>query len=299
MKRWPEVFVVGAPKAGTTSIYTYLREIPGIHMSRVKEPHYFARRIVPTGGRHRPIRDKTAYLKLFKGAAPSDLLGEASPTYLHDPEAPTLIHEASPHARILVTLRDPVDLIFSLYVLAVGRGVIRDSLTAALSRRLNGEPVDWHRPHLRVEYGFYYEALCRYHAIFGASRVKVLIFEELAHDPAGTMRSVVRFLGLPEPNFDRELEIYNRSAVPRTRLARKLLANRKITRTAERLISPQLRRYLREYLLVRPITKPAMEHAARDTLVALYAEDVAKTARLLGRSLPWQHFADREQLAEA
>jgi hypothetical protein len=299
MERWPDVFVVGPPKAGTTSIYTYMREIPGVYMSPVKEPHYFARRIVPTGSRSRPIRDKTAYLKLFKGAAPSDLLGEASPTYLHDSEAPPLIRQVSPHARILVTLRDPVDLVFSLYVLMHGRGVIHGSFTEAVTCRLNGEPVDWHRPQLRVEYGFYHEALCRYRAVFGASRVKVLIFEEMARDPVGTMRSVARFLGLREPNFSRELKTYNRSAVPRSRLARKLLANRRITRTAEKLLTSQLRRYLREYLLVRSVTKPVMEHGARDALIALYAEDVARTAHFLGRPLPWRHFAASEKLADA
>lgn len=291
MERWPNVFLVGAPKAGTTSIYAYLYEMPGIHMSPVKEPNYFSRRIVPTGGRNAPIRDKTAYLKLFEGAAPGDLLGEASPTYLHDPDAPALIREASPDARIIVTLRDPVDLMFSLYRLLLGRGLVGGSFAATVTHRLSRESTNWSRPQLRIEYGFYYEALKRYLDVFGTERVQVLLFEDLARDPGEAMRTVARFLGLPEPQFSGRPQTYNASAVPRSRLTRALLANRRITHAAERLLSPRLRRSLRERLLVRPAAAPAMEDAARDALVALYAEDVGKTLSLVGRSRPWHHFA--------
>jgi Sulfotransferase family len=299
IERWPSVFVVGAPKAGTTSIYFYLSKMPGIHMSRIKEPNYFSHRIVPSDARYRPIRDKTAYLKLFRGAASGDLLGEASPTYLHDPDAPSLIRQASPCARIIVTLRDPVDLMFSLYRSLLGKGIIYDSFEAAVTRRLNNEPVNWYKPQLRVEFAFYYAALRRYVDVFGVDRIKVLIFEELTRDPAGAMRTVAQFLELPEPKFNEELRTYNRSAVSRSRLARSVLANRTITQTAERILGPGLRRYLRDRLLVRPAAAPAMEEAARDALVALYAEDVARTARLLGRPLPWRHFAARRVVPDA
>jgi hypothetical protein len=50
---------------------------------------------------------------------------------------------------------------------------------------------------------------------------------------------------------------------------------------------------------MHPAAAPAMEEAARDALVALYAEDVASTARLLGRPLPWRHFAAREEVVDA
>ena len=291
MERWPNVFLVGAPKAGTTSIYAYLDDMPGIYMSPIKEPNYFSRAIVPAGGRNAPIRDKAAYLKLFGGAAPGELLGEASPTYLHDPDASTPIREVSPDARIIVTLRDPVDLVFSLYRLLLGRDFVGGSFAAAVTHRLSRKSADWSRPQLRIEYGFYYEALKRYLDVFGTEQVQVLLFEDLARDPAGIMRTVAQFLRLPEPQFSDRLQTYNASAVPRNRLTRALLANRRITHAAERLLSPRVRRSLRERLLVRPAAAPAMEDAARDALVALYAEDVGKTSSLLGRSLPWRHFA--------
>ena len=108
LERWPNFFIVGAPKAGTSSLYAYLNEIPGIFMSPKKEPNYFSENTIPNDHPIKPIRDKKKYLELFKGVKGEKIIGEASTSYLADPEAPKLIHEACPDAKILISLRDPV-----------------------------------------------------------------------------------------------------------------------------------------------------------------------------------------------
>jgi hypothetical protein len=118
---------------------------------------------------------------------------------------------------------------FSLYRSLLGKGVLDGSFEAAVTRRLNGEHLDWHQPQLHLEFAFYYEPLQRYVDVFGDDRVKVLIFEELARDPAGVMATVARFLGLSEPSFNDKLRPYNQSAMARSRLARSVLANQTIT----------------------------------------------------------------------
>ena len=85
---WPNFFIVGAPKAGTTSLYWYLRNITGIYMSSIKEPNYFSIKVRPKDYFLRPIRDKRKYLNLFKDVIDEKIIGEASPSYLRDPEAP-------------------------------------------------------------------------------------------------------------------------------------------------------------------------------------------------------------------
>ena len=109
METWPNFFIVGAPKSGTTSLYEYLKQIPQVYMSPVKEPHYFSKSIVPDNHFLKPIRDKKKYLNLFEGAKNEIAIGEASPTYLADPEAPKLIHELVPNAHIIIILRDPIE----------------------------------------------------------------------------------------------------------------------------------------------------------------------------------------------
>jgi len=68
MERWPNFFIVGAPKAGTTSLYEYLITIPGIYMSPIKEPHYFSTEPIPAESPRNPIRDKKKYISLFENA---------------------------------------------------------------------------------------------------------------------------------------------------------------------------------------------------------------------------------------
>jgi len=59
MDSWPNFFIIGAAKGGTTSLYEYLKQVPGIFMSPEKEPNYFSRVVVPSNSRYQfMIRDK-------------------------------------------------------------------------------------------------------------------------------------------------------------------------------------------------------------------------------------------------
>jgi hypothetical protein len=73
-------------------------------------------------------------------------------------------------------------------------------------------------------------------------------------------------------------------------LVRFIYGNRTISRLAEILISPRLRKFVREKFLVRSVAKPVMDQDAREFLVNYYREDVRKLAGLLGRPLPWRNF---------
>ncbi|MFQ5518600.1 MAG: sulfotransferase, partial [Mariprofundus sp.] len=106
----PDFFIVGAPKCGTTAMYTYLQAHPDIFMSEVKEPYYFCSDL----GFHR-FRNEQEYLKLFSVASPQQRIGEASTWYLYSSQAAAAIHAFNTDARIIVMLRNPVDMMYSLY----------------------------------------------------------------------------------------------------------------------------------------------------------------------------------------
>jgi hypothetical protein len=112
MTRLPNFFVVGAPKAGTTSLYWYLDQHPQVYMSPIKEPNYFAAEIreenfdpkLDTRGLREflsgPMREKRFggivadwedYLRLFASARNECALGEASSVYLWSQTAPEVI----------------------------------------------------------------------------------------------------------------------------------------------------------------------------------------------------------------
>jgi hypothetical protein len=137
--RWPNLFLVGAPKAGTTSLWHYLGAHPEVHLGALKEPHFFTsqkRIYVET------VKDEVAYLRLFAGARGARYLCDASGSYLHDPSAPESIRRVSPDARIVVSLREPVARAFSSYLHAITFGERRsfeDALRGAVAEE-GGSP---------------------------------------------------------------------------------------------------------------------------------------------------------------
>ena len=96
MDKWPNFFIVGVAKGGTTSLYNYLQEIPGIFLPIRKESHYFSRKTIPEDHSEKPIQNKVDYLKLFEKASEKSIMVDASASHLSDPDAPKLIHEVSP-----------------------------------------------------------------------------------------------------------------------------------------------------------------------------------------------------------
>src|SRR5262245_55217092 len=124
----PNLFIVGAPKCGTTSLASYLAEHPSIFMCEPKEPSYFSRELIESRTEaerwETPWRyDESAYLKLFDAAKPTQVvLGEASTTYLYSHRAPAAIRALAPEARIVVMLRDPVELVQALHAQKVLEG---------------------------------------------------------------------------------------------------------------------------------------------------------------------------------
>src|SRR3954469_19217742 len=114
--RWPNLFIVGAAKAGTTSLWTALGELPEVFMSPLKEPHFFSG-VTPRRewASHFPtVTTEAEYHQLFKGAGDARYLGDASTSYLWaGSRAAEAIRRHNPEARIIAMLRDPVDRAYS------------------------------------------------------------------------------------------------------------------------------------------------------------------------------------------
>src|SRR5262245_27125154 len=119
IRRQPDVFIVGAPRCGTTAMWQYLGDHPDVYMSPRKEPWFFCRDLRFSD----PIpRTLDAYLANFAEAREQARVGEASAWYLYSREAATAIKAFSPAARIIVMLRDPVAVMHSLHDLHVYAG---------------------------------------------------------------------------------------------------------------------------------------------------------------------------------
>jgi len=281
---------VGAPKAGTTSLNAYLKKIPGIYMSPIKEPQYFSISIIPDNYYLKPIRNEKEYLSLFEGVKDERIIGEASPSYLRDPEAPKLIHEISPNAKILISLRDPIERLFSHYLMRVKLVQTKLSFDDSIDKELNGR-IDPSKPKIELDAGLYFKNVKTYLDIFGSKQVKILIFEEFVQQPKKAVQEILEFLNIKSDLDNFSGEAHNVFASPRGSIARYLLSTESIRPIARALLPYSSRKYFREKILVGKSSKPSITRNSHDILFNYYREDVKKLENLLGRKFPWKNFS--------
>jgi len=286
METWPNFFIVGAPKAGTTSLYAYLKNVPGIYMSPIKEPNYFSVSTHFKLGK-KPIRDKKKYLSLFKKVKDEKIIGEASPSYLSDPEAPKLIHQTVPNARILISLRDPVERAYSAYLMIFRRGFTKKSFSQEIENTLSNEILPAEKLLTR---GLYFNPVQKYVDIFGKNQVKIIIFEELIKNPKTILEEILEFLGYNKPLETFENEVHNPYSIVRGPVGGYIFQHDTVRKFAQKIIPSSTRRILKEKVILKQQPKPKMNEEVKKKLVNFYHNDVEKLKTLLGRDLPWKHF---------
>ena len=122
-----DFFIVGAPKAGTTSLYHYLNEHPEISMSSQKEPDYFSDADIQNEGMYygkNRIDTIKKYHSLFDDNSESKLKGEASVSYLFYKNVPQKIKAYNPDSKIIIMLRNPIERAFSHYLMDYRLGLV-------------------------------------------------------------------------------------------------------------------------------------------------------------------------------
>ena len=291
--RKPDFFIVGAPKCGTTSLHRWLVGHPQVFMPvRPKEPHYFGADLRAGTGMLFPD-DLGAYLALFDSdaARAARRAGEASTTYLEEPDAPARIGAFNPGARIVVMLRDPVEMIASLHSMRVSQGLermtdLRDALADERSRPGFGIVGDQSSVRYRDRVRFTV-TLPRWFEVFGRERVHVIVLDDVAADPAREFRSILEFLDVDPSYSPPTFERYNEREWPRSLLLARLQARLRRPWTRN---GPRDRLVRRGYHLlgranrVRGVRKQ-MTTDVRNQLREEFSPEVEELSRLLERDL--------------
>ena len=282
----PNLFIAGAAKCATTSVYRYLNNHPQIFMAPVKEPKFFStpyRPIPPTGpGDQRvedcAIKELDSYLALFQDAGGYPVRGEASVDYLYYHKTAEDIYECNPNAKILICLRNPVDRAYSGYT-DHHRGE-RETLSfhealAAEESRTNYEFI-WQYKKL----GLYYESVKHFLDVFGSDQVMVVFFEDIKGRLDDTIGNICRFLGVDDTYRIQDVRRFNPSGTPSAFMSRmgRLFP---WVKNAMKKIMPN--RYLR--LRSKTLVKEPMAEEDRDYLRAYDREDIQKLSGLLGKDL--------------
>lgn len=216
--RAPDFFIVGHHKSGTTALYQMLRSHPQIYMPDMKEPRYFApdlrALLAPEPGAVPETLEE--YLALFAAAEPTQVIGEASPSYLRSREAAAAIAEVQPDARIIAIFREPASFLRSLHLHLLQEHVETEP---DFRKAFAGEQIE--RAGRRVrrysDHVHYVEQLRRFHAAFPREQVLVLIYDDFRADNAATLGRVLRFLRVDDTH---PVEVLEANPAVRLRHAR-------------------------------------------------------------------------------
>ncbi|NDV97734.1 sulfotransferase [Salipiger sp. PrR002] len=275
---YPEFYLVGAAKAGTETLGTWLAQHPEVFLPENRAPRYFAH----TSNDPRPaagpydrdqmatvVTDAADYLALYAGRGAA-MRGDASPCYLAHCEAAGRIAEARPDARIVITLRDPVARAFAHYADYRVQGLdpspsFEEALAAEPQRLASG----WSAWHGYAQQSHYVTQLQRYLDAFPREQILFLSYEALRETPAKVWEQLCAHLGLAPAAIDLAPAAAVEPSQPGTvqRLLDRALPGRTTPAPAlsERTRRALAGRYLSEHAPLRRMTGLALENWSTPT----------------------------------
>lgn len=285
----PNFIIIGAAKAGTTSLYSYLKQHPQIYMSPIKEPRFFALEgdtlsfQGPSQGiNYTSVTTIDAYQELFQGVTNEIAIGEASTLYLHSKKALQRIKHYIPEAKIIAILRDPVDRAYSSYLHLVRDGYENLSFQQALLEENSRIHQKWQPLWYYTQRGFYYDALNEYLKSFDSTQIKIYIYNEFAEDSSAIVKDIFNFLDV-DYSFQPDMSRENISGIPKSKILNKLFARDNLLKS---IVKPFLPSFIRHKVKESNLAaKPNIPFEAEQYLRRLYQNDILKLQDLIQRDL--------------
>ena len=268
--RLPTFLIIGAMRSGTSTLARWLVEHPGVFMAPGKELHFFDRHF---------DRGVNWYGSLFAGVVGESAVGEATPNYVHEPVAIKRIAATIPEARLILSLRNPVDRAYSHYWHNRSRDKEHLSFEQALdaeATRTDSSEVD--RAHFSyASRGQYMDQINEVLRWFPRSALLVVIAEEMQSNPRQSLSGIFKFLGVNQDfqpgSMERKVNAYVEFRSVRARNLAKRLP-RILSRPINRLNATTNRKY------------PPMESEIRTRLETAYEVGNRELAVFLGRTSP-------------
>lgn len=292
MPNKPDFLIVGAAKAGTTSLYYYLKQHNQVWFPELKETKYFSSKIktYPQKGigdwsiDNAAITNPTDYYQLFSNCPNGKIKGEASPDYLlFSEKVAPLIYEELGDVPIIISIRNPIDRAFSAYM-----NLLRDNrehldFRSALNEEEKRINSNWDFMWYYKESGHYVNQIDGFKKVF--SRVKVILFDDLISDPIRICNEIFSFLKVA-PKNKLDTTSYNPSGVPKTITAKHLLNRRSKTAVFIReLIKFLIPRKVLEYVAKSSLSKMHISEEDFIYLKEYFSEEIKSLENHLNRDL--------------
>ena len=292
--RKPNLFIVGAARAGTTTLYSYLQQHSKVFMPKdelYKEPSFFS-----TLHKRLGLED---YLNIFKNADDKyRCIGEASTAYLTDHTSAKKIYEYNPKSKILIILRNPADRAYSLYTWMVQEGyewagTFEKALQLESIRRNKNIPTffepEYYWNYMYYSSGLYFKQIKRYYDLFDKINILIMKFDELVKSPDTVYKKVCHFLNIPYENICIEIKNESKSVYSSklSFLGRKI--NNKFNRIKSIFIDTN-NKHQRDkiiYFLQKNNKPDRLDEKVRNKLLCKYEEDIEKIFKLTGINLEY------------
>ena len=305
----PNFFIVGAAKCGTTSLYHYLRQHPDVFLPynkeqfwKYKEPNFFCNELIAWEGLR--VDDPGKYISLFADAGKAKCIGEASALNLYSKTAAQRISVFAPRAKIIILLRNPVDMMQSWHhdCLRWGHEVERQFERAIgleekrrVGQRLpkgSGYPACL----LYRDMATFSPQIKRFIDVFGRQSVGIWLLEELSVSPQRTFKEIAEFLDI-DSSFVPTFHVHNR----KTAITSANLTNHFIKRRLRHHLSwmRHLKQHVPEYVTdlykksltkaSKPLPLPPTDPAFIHQLSLQMAPEIERLSMLIGKNLThWQ-----------
>ncbi|MBE9117045.1 sulfotransferase [Lusitaniella coriacea LEGE 07157] len=290
----PNFLIVGVQKAGTTSIYRYLKQHPQVYLSPVKETNFLEKdweQRIADGNSENSTKINTfeQYCQLFSGVEDEIALGEASPNYLfHYKTAIERIKRYVPDAKLIAVLRNPTERAHSDHLMH-----IRDAIGSPKVKSLSEQVKFSAHKSFILRKGFYAQQLKHFYEQFDREKIRVYLYEDLCKDSISFMQEMYRFIGVDDtlkPDTSRRAQT---AQVPKNQSINRMLRKQNPLRTAvastlKVFLPEEKRQAIRQSLInLNSADKShgALSQEERALLVDLYREDILELQELIDRDL--------------
>jgi hypothetical protein len=273
----PNFLIIGAQKAGTTSLREFLGSLPSKIFMLKSEQHFWNRE-----GQYNDGYGLSKYQDLFAGSHESQLRGEKSPNYLASFEAPARISRHIPEMKLIAILRNPADRAYSAYWHGRRVGALDQDFSFSQSIQMHKENHGKPYGDLLTP-GLYSQHLKRYLEFFPRNQLLILDFEKLLTSPEEELTKALSFLGFENEEI-RKLEGLQ---FPRRNTARVS----RFPKLSSRVHKSRLLSYEQKSKIVKKFLRhdelPAMSGKDRNFLAEFYAHEAEMIEELTGIRFNW------------
>ena len=294
-KKIPNLFIVGSAKAGTTSLYNYLKCHPDIYMCPIQDIAYFCTDIHKKSDlyhkkkKYYPYRTKKSYLNLFKKNR--KVIGEVSRTYLISHDAPKKIYKFNQDAKIIILIREPIQMLYALHsiYLYYQNETICDFEKAlkAEKERKKGKMIP---PRVGFPGALYYSEIAKtskyikkYYKYFPKKQIMLILFDDLKKNPNKILNKVYEFLDVKPMNL-KKFKTYNKNKKIRFVKIQSFIYTSHIKKKIRKLLPNSVKTNAKKIILnliSKNVKRPSLRKDLKRTLKKKFKKEVKALSGLL------------------